>query len=334
MKIMLRAGRIAGRLACATLLLGASQAARSQGSQPARPAPPGTLVNLGGYRVHLDCTGKGSPTVMIAGAAFSFDWGLIQPELAKFTRVCTFDPSGTAWSDSFQAAVRALDPSAAPDSPPTCEDRVHEIHRLTTRVPIDGPTVLVGYSAGALWARLYAAQYPKGIVGIVIVDHAFLPAAQAASPRRPPGARATAQGYTPPVLISQTPIVFGFEDDANFRRLPRRDREFHAWAVARHPVRPGQAMVEDCLSQIRRATEDRADPLGDIPLAVISTPNQSPGYAQLQSRLLALSHESRQFVAQHSSHMVLIDEPEAVVKAIRWTVETARSRGADLKPRQ
>jgi hypothetical protein len=63
------------------------------------PAPLGKLVDVGGYRVHLYCTGTGSPTVVIVGAGFSFDWGLVQPEVAKFTQVCSYDHSGIGWSD-------------------------------------------------------------------------------------------------------------------------------------------------------------------------------------------------------------------------------------------
>ncbi len=158
---------------CMVLILSSSLMAESQAPIKSRPLPIGTLVDVGGYRVHLYCVGQGSPTVMIVGA-FSFDWALVQPEVAKFTRVCTFDPSGTAWSDPFKGATA-----------PTCNQRVNEIHQLMMRAPVDGPYVFVGFSVGAQWARLYAARYPNNIVGMVIVDHAFIPAQVA--PR---------QGYT------------------------------------------------------------------------------------------------------------------------------------------
>src|SRR5258708_6596547 len=65
----------------------------------ADPAPLGKLVDVGGHRVYLYCTGQGSPTVLVVGAGFSFDWGLVQPEISKLTRICTYDVSGTAWSE-------------------------------------------------------------------------------------------------------------------------------------------------------------------------------------------------------------------------------------------
>ncbi|MEI9972913.1 MAG: hypothetical protein WDO73_13125 [Ignavibacteriota bacterium] len=89
------------------------------------PTPPGRMVDVGGYRVHVNCVGAGSPTVMIVGAGFSFDWALVQPEVARFATVCTYDASGTAWSD--------------PGPELTCRERVSEIHKLTRAAPLRAP---------------------------------------------------------------------------------------------------------------------------------------------------------------------------------------------------
>src|ERR1700685_1966355 len=125
------------------------------------PAPTGRLVDVGGYRVHLNCAGVGIPTVMIVGGVFSFDWALVQPEVAKFSTVCTYDVSGTAWSD--------------PGPELTCRERVNEVHKLIRAAPLRMPLVLVGLSIGGCVARLYAAEYPADVAGMVIVDHAFSP---------------------------------------------------------------------------------------------------------------------------------------------------------------
>src|ERR1700744_2295844 len=114
-----RGGDLCRAVLCMVWILALSLTGKSQTPIKSRPLPNGTLVDVGGYRVHLYCLGQGSPTVMIIGAAFSFDWGLVQPEVAKFTRVCSFDPSGTAWSDPFKGAT-----------PPTCNQRVDEAHQL------------------------------------------------------------------------------------------------------------------------------------------------------------------------------------------------------------
>src|SRR5271170_4321455 len=123
------------------------------------PAPLGKLVDVGGYRVHLYCTGTGRPTVVIVGAGYSFDWGLVQPEVAKFTQVCSYDHSGIGWSD---------------DGPKdSCSLRVSEVHTALRSAGIEGPYVLVGHSLGGLVARVYAGQYPDEVAGVVFVDHAF-----------------------------------------------------------------------------------------------------------------------------------------------------------------
>lgn len=158
-----------------------------------RPEPLGTLVDVGGYRVHIYCTGQGSPTVVVASGDFSFDWALVQPRVAQFTRVCTYDPSGTAWSDRVESADRI-----------TCGDRVSELHKLLKSAAINGPYVTVGFSIGGLVARLYAAQYPSEIAGMVLVDHAFIDARD--SPELTANSKpAGGDVDSPPVLIFKTP---------------------------------------------------------------------------------------------------------------------------------
>jgi pimeloyl-ACP methyl ester carboxylesterase len=304
--------------------------AEAQNSPASAPTPPGTLLDVGGYRIHVYCTGSGSPTVMIVGAAFSFDWDLVQSPVARFTRVCTFDPSGTAWSDPFQSAVHVLDPNAPLHSTPTCGDRVAEIHRVITSAPAEAPYILVGFSVGALWERLYAARYPPGIAGMVIVDHAFLAGDKAAiAPQA--SAPVSSRRYTGPVLLAQTPLAFGFEDDVNFDKLPELDQELHKWALAQPPVRPNEAMAEECFAQINSAIGNRPYPLGNMPLTVIRTHNESPGYAELQAKVLSLSHRSRQVIAWNSSHMVPIDEPEVIVSEIQVMVEATRGHNSEDK---
>jgi pimeloyl-ACP methyl ester carboxylesterase len=298
--------------ACIALLLFLVFTARSQTPVPAQPPPLGTLVDVGGYRVHLYCIGQGTPTVVILGA-FSFDWQLVQPEVATFTRVCTLDLSGTAWSDPFKITPEK--------STPACSDRVDEIHRLITKAPIDGPYVLVGFSVGGLWARIYAAEYPDNIPGMVIVDHAFQ---GGAAPPHPASASGSLRGYSPPALISQAPIAIGFEDNSNFSKLPQRDRELHMWALSQHPILVDYEMVADCFSAIERMTGGRPYPLGNMHLVVISTPNEARGYAELQARLLTLSHNSEHVIAWKSTHMVPIDEPEVITEAIHEVVDGSR----------
>src|SRR2546421_1931029 len=183
------------------------------------PAPLGKLIDVGGYRVHLYCLGAGSPAVVIVGAGYSFDWGLVQPEVAEFTQVCTYDHSGIGWSDS-----------GPKDS---CSLRVSEIHAALKNAGIKGPYVLVGHSLGGLVARLYAGRYPDEVAGMIFIDHAMHFALTLRSPS--PG-DVTAPLPPPPPMPSTPsgggPVAFGIESDPNFSKLSARDRELHLWAMS------------------------------------------------------------------------------------------------------
>jgi pimeloyl-ACP methyl ester carboxylesterase len=284
----------------------------AQSSKAAPYPPPGQLVDLGGYRVHLYCTGQGSPTVMVVGGGFSFDWDLVQSEVAKFTRVCTYDVSGTAWSDPH------------PGSFWTCQDRVNEVHKLLNNARVEGPYVLAGLSVGALVVRLYASLYPSDVAGMVIVDHAFtdvgtpLPAGTS----RPPS---PAGPESPPVLIFKTPIILTVEDTSNFGKLPKRDQELHRWAESLNPGLPTVETAQDCLSRLQR-TERAPHTLGNAPLVVVSTGNDLPNYKKLQIELLSLSTRSQQLIADKSFHSVEIDQPEIVIDAIKRVIDMERHR--------
>jgi pimeloyl-ACP methyl ester carboxylesterase len=285
------------------------------------PAPPGTLVDVGGYRVHLYCAGAGSPTVVVAGGGFSFDWGLVQPKISPLTRICTYDPSGTAWSDPFPMHRE-----------PACSDRVAELHEVVHRASVSRPVVLVGYSIGGLYARLYAARYPEDVAGMVIVDHAFIESRHSPPPapesHAPPkdGVYSVEDVDTPPALISQTPIALGIEDDRNFQRLPKLNQDLHAWAMSRNPLRPGPESAAECAAAVATETKAQTNPLGTKPLVVISTNYDSPEYRELQAQLLRLSRDARQVIAEHSTHMVIVDQPETIVTAIDDVLQSIRNR--------
>jgi pimeloyl-ACP methyl ester carboxylesterase len=296
------------------------------------PPPLGKLVDVGGYRVHLYCMGTGSPAVVVAGGAFSFDWGLIQPDVAKFRRICTYDPPGTAWSDPYLPAQQQS---------PRCIDRVAELHWLLIEAAVPGPYVLVGFSIGGLVGRLYTHEYPREVAGMVIVDHAFIDvgsdaahhapvSAQPSEPKASLGSTLTDSVDSPPVLISSSPITLGLENDWNFNKLPQRNRDLHLWAMSIHPARPTPETAAECSATVENATKDQAFPFGDKPLIVIRTAEDLPAYERLQTKLLRLSRNSKQIVAENSSHMIIIDEPELVTNSIREVVEAVRN-GSKLK---
>ncbi|MCU0547865.1 MAG: alpha/beta hydrolase, partial [Leptolyngbya sp. Prado105] len=122
--------------------------------------PQGELVDIGGFRLHLNCIGQGTPTVVMdaGGGAPSIAWGLVSSEIAKFTRVCTYDRAGFGWSDPNRRTPRSSQQS------------VDELHLLLTKAGINPPYILVGHSLGGVNMRLYASQHPEDVVGLVLVD--------------------------------------------------------------------------------------------------------------------------------------------------------------------
>ncbi len=126
--------------------------------------PPGRLVDVGGYRLHLYCLGQntdGRPTVILetglGGSATSSDWAWIQPQVAKVTRVCAYDRAGLGWSD--------------PGPQPRDGQQIaKELHNLLHNSQTPGPYVLAGWSFGGLYVRAYANQYPEEVAGLVLID--------------------------------------------------------------------------------------------------------------------------------------------------------------------
>ncbi len=301
-------------------------AAQATTSDPHSPPPLGKLVDVGGYKVHLYCTGTGSPTVVIVGAGYSFDWGLVQPAVANTTQVCAYDHSGIAWSDDGPADSCAL--------------RVREIHEALKNAGIKGPYVLVGHSFGGLVARLYAGQYPDDVAGLMFVDHAF-----AMINRRPPSGAGTPAPPPMPPPPALPPgggkIELRMEDDPTFNKLPPRDRELHHWATIQARGKAASTgdpldLLFDCIAQADAIIKDQTHPLGDKPLVDVTAGTFPPlpppaaeklraKYEELQTKLLSLSENSKRLVAESSGHFIIIDRPDVVIDAITQVVQSARN---------
>ncbi len=298
---------------CLLLVRRDATLAQTGGGNGKEPPPLGKLIDVGGYRVHLYCIGTGSPTVVIVGAGFSFDWGLVQPEAAKFTQVCSYDHSGIGWSD---------------DGPKdSCVLRANEAHSALKNAGIQGPYVLVGHSLGALVARLYAGRYPDEVAGIVFVDHAIMFKPNMAmrpgpAPLPPPPPMSGSVGPPP----GMKPV--GLEDDPNFGKLPAQDREAHLWFMAQarnqKVLQSNIELMPGCFADVDAIAKEHSSPLGDKPLVDVDT-NQSAG-GELQKQLLSLSSNSKEMTADNSGHFVIIDRPDVVVDAISQVVRSARTK--------
>lgn len=289
------------------------------------PAP-GRLVDVGGYKMHLNCTGQGSPTVILAAGLddFSIMWSLVQPEISKTLRVCSYDRAGLGWSESSPA-------------PRTIENMVKELHTLLVNAKVESPYVLVGHSFSGALVRLYANAYPNEVAGMVLVDAApedlFL--------RLPLWGNAI-EGklglYRTLAPLSSFGLLAFAPASIPNRGLPDDVlAQYRAVAVSTDYFQTGIAeneAFENNLTRIRAANIH----LGDIPLKVISRGywDPMPGFSdtenqqawqtwqEMQSELLSLSSNSNQVIAEHSEHSIQLQQPEIVIDALQEIVNANR----------
>src|SRR5215469_3865533 len=116
----------------------------------------GHFVQVGSMRMNIDCSGQGSPTVILESGSGgpSVDWLMVQPEVMKFARVCSYDRAGYGWSDSGPEPRSSL-------------QIARELKQLLQAASEKGPYVLVGHSMGGYDIRVYTSQYPNDVAGMV-----------------------------------------------------------------------------------------------------------------------------------------------------------------------
>lgn len=319
----------------------------SANQQPAI-APPGKLVDIGGYRLHLNCTGKSDPTVvLIPGAGdFSFDWSLVQPGLSEFTRVCSYDLAGFAWSD----------PGPVPR---TMRQEAYELHTLLKAARLKGPYVLIGHSLGGLIARVYAEAYPSEVAGMVLVDATHedttlflngkpvkmrdlarkvdVPAVQTIKSSPPKPATREAIDQFENQLKSTGPPKIG----GTFAKLPSSSQAMRVWALSQPPrVLGGEGFFAEELQAMYESRAKQTFPLGNRPLVVLLPKfqygNPPPGLSadewkrivdekrQQKLDFTKLSRNSKVIIAENSGHHIQLDEPQVVIDAIRTVVDAVK----------
>lgn len=278
--------------------------------------PPGKLVDVGGYRLHLYCSGEGGPTVVLDfGLDGSYlDWYRVQPQVAQFARVCSYDRAGYGWSD----------PATKPRLPSVMAD---ELHRLLTAAGEKPPYILVAHSLGSFNALMFTHQHRDEVSGLVLVDGAhpdeLLPFY-----------------FSKKVWLRMMQMTMPFG-------LPR----WRGWCGSGPPEIAGMKRAIGCQSHVysthyeqweafpASASEVRnLGSLGDLPLIVISRdPNRDSTsddvvladheqhWLKLQQKLVGLSNNASHLVARGSGHSVPVARPDVIADAVHQLIERSRT---------
>ncbi len=289
--------------------------------------PPGQMIDAGGYRLHIYCVGEGEPTVVLeAGmSGWSVDWALVQPEVARETRVCAYDRAGYGWSDEGPEPQDSQQVTAA-------------LHALLSGAGIDGEIILVGHSLGGLFVQHYARLYPQQVAGVVLVDSVH----PRQSELMPEHVREKYEGNLK-TLTSLTRVIAptgllrlaGLPATSIVDKLPAGSRDaaraLGYQSKAYRAMDAEMASFQQSQAQVRQAGQLP----GHIPLAVISArgvEGYPPGFSdgaiktswdEMQADL-SLSASIPQVIAANSGHYIHLDEPELVTRAILDIVEMAR----------
>jgi pimeloyl-ACP methyl ester carboxylesterase len=277
------------------------------------------MVDIGGRRLHLNCSGNGTPTVVVenGGGSFSVDWALVQPAVSQFTRICTYDRADYAWSD----------PGPVRDLP---EQVMVDLELLLRQGDVKPPYVVIGQSIGGLLVRDFQRRFPQQVAGMVLVD-----------PTHEDGNAYIIDGKPKPISLVTREELQQFmrnymanpqtqpipaQVGSPYDRLPEESQTVHLWAAAKLArdrdvkqtpyIGEGQRLEAVALREQRSSREH---PLGKIPLIVL-TNGQNPQKAALAR----LSENGQSIVAADSCHEVQICSPRVVIDAIKGVVNSVR----------
>lgn len=302
--------------------------------------PPGRLLDVGGYRLHIHALGSGGPTVVFDTGLGEpgLSWAPIQREIAEQTTAVMYDRAGLGWSDPGP-------------KPRTASKMVEELHILLQQAGVPQPYILVGASLGGLLARFYAHRYPQEVAGLVLVDAAH----EEQYTPEPLKEAVGRMSWMMPLMTGVLRIVTWLGLPAllpklrlmpAYLKLPPADNDaYGALLAARTAPMSAQAAemaaVLDSHAQVREA---RITSLGDLPLVVLRhglvQPQMKPELTQLmeetnvrlQAEVAAQSTRGKLMVAGQSSHAIAHDQPELVVAAIQELLALARQEAQPAAP--
>ena len=293
-----------------------------------RYPPPGEMVDMGGYRLHLHSMGTGGPTVILeAGLGnIGLDWGLVQPEIAKFTRVVSYDRAGSGWSEKGRG-------------PRTSARIVRELHALLEKANIPGPYIMVGHSFGGATVQLFAATFPDEVAGLVLVDSCH----EAQEQRLPENPFAKEWMYNPWVARISSLLgvhrlsMLGYWERAP---LPRAlwDTHMALCLTTKHwctMTDEGNALglsfhqleeADQSQSNLKPCVVITAGKVLDLAAYGIDSEQEGyiremfPVWLDLQKELVGKFPQGRQVIAEKSDHMIPWHQPELIVEVVQELV--------------
>jgi pimeloyl-ACP methyl ester carboxylesterase len=316
-------GMVLSLLALAALAVSCSSAYNAVMLYRFRHSPPGQTFLVNGHAMRIDCSGSGSPAIVL-DAGLGNDgliWGRVQPALAKTTRVCSYDRAGFGWSDALP--------------PPRDADHIAaELHGLLAEAQVTGPIVLMGHSIAGIYMRDYATRYPENVAGLIFVDGSSPlqnrnPAFKAHSNSRPPSwfqtlwKKATFAVGIPRLLGECSDSLPGFEPHA-------------AQLQAEDQCHDRSAAVAAELESFDRSGEEtvHTGPYGTLPILIFSqdpartaqiqTMDVVTAWNQMQEDLKQLSTRSRRIIAKGSTHYVQGDRADLIERVVPQFIEQIR----------
>jgi pimeloyl-ACP methyl ester carboxylesterase len=291
--------------------------------------PPGQMIAMGGYQMHLYCTGANadaSPTVILETGlgSTSAAWAFVQPEVAKATRVCSYDRAGMGWSE----------PSP---NPRDAQHIAEELHTLLQNANVSSPYVLVGWSYGGLYVREYAGQYGDEVAGMVLLDSSH-PDQWTSTPEGQAQYDTNAKMYSVAPALARLGVmrVIGLLQPASDLPTPYDEALKASFAA----TKDWDTQSAEFLASLSSASQVReSESLGGLPLFVLSAtqhgtpPEQEQLWQSWQAELASLSTNSVHQIVQGADHASLWRDPETAkvsIAAILEVVEAART-GAPWK---
>ncbi|MFY9803533.1 MAG: alpha/beta hydrolase [Candidatus Acidiferrales bacterium] len=314
-------------LAASLAALAAFNAAASQYFF-SRHTAPGKLYDVAGYKMHLNCTGAGSPTLLL-DAGLSNDsliWANVQPELSKLTQVCSYDRAGFGWSE--------LRPE-----PRDAQHLTDELHALLTAAGVTGPLVLMGHSISGLYIRDYAVRYPQNVSGLIFVDgstplqDARFPAEMQLAEKNEDRELRKLEWLS---VLGITRAMGGCAPEAGFSKSAAK-------LLAEDECRTSVVVATaQELSSVPQSGDEtiHSGPFGDLPILIFSQDPDSPplpGFSaqagkslsttwnQMQEELKNLSTRSRRIIAKGSSHYVQIDRVSLLNNEVTTFIKQIRN---------